>query len=86
MKYYDEEEKELIELYKREYDNFIKVDERELNRLRAIFREDLDFQLDNFTEVSFLVNSHDLKLFKEKQKEWGYPIKSYCHSWSINIY
>ena len=75
MNYYDEEEKELIKWYEREYDNFIKVDERELNRLRAIFREDLDSQLDNYTEVSFPVNSHDLKLFKEKAKRMGISYK-----------
>jgi len=75
MNYFDEEEKQLIEWYEREYDNFFKVDERELNRLRAIFREDLDSQLENYTEVSFSVNSHDLKLFIEKAKRMGISYK-----------
>ena len=75
MNYFDEEEKQLIEWYEREFDNFIKVDEREINRLRAIFREDLDHQSVNYTEVSFPVNGHDLKLFKEKAKRMGISYK-----------
>ena len=75
MNYYDEEEKELIKWYEREYDNFIKVDERKINWLKAIFREDLDSQSVNYTEVSFPVNSHDLKLFKEKAKRMGISYK-----------
>ena len=76
MKYYSEEEKEFIEWYKIESDNFVTVGDTEIDRLQAIIRSDLKRHSEQYTEVSFDVNSNDLALFKNRAERLGIPYKS----------
>ena len=76
MEHYNKEEKELIEWYESESDNFISVGDQELDRLREIFRSNLKRKSEPYTEVSFTVNSNDFALFKDKAEKMGVPYKS----------
>lgn len=76
MKYYDDEEKELIEWYESESDNFIPVSIEEDKRLQAVFQQDLKDRRKKDARVNFRVNSHDLALFKAKALREGISYQS----------
>ena len=71
MKYYDEEEKELIEWYEKDADNFQPVDKQEEERLKALFQKGIEERQRKDTRVNFRINSRDLALFKAKALEKG---------------
>ena len=76
MKYYDEEEKELVEWYESESDNFKPVSSKEDRRLQAIFQQNLKDRRKKDARVNFRVNSHDLALFKAKALREGISYQS----------
>ena len=76
MKFYDDEEKELIEWYESESDNFKPVSDKEDSRLQAIFQQDLIDRRKKDARVNFRVNSRDLALFKAKALREGISYQS----------
>ena len=76
MKYYNDEEKELIEWYESESDNFIPVSSEENMRFQAIFQQDLIDRRKKDARVNFRVNSRDLALFKAKALREGISYQS----------
>ena len=76
MKYYDNEEKELIDWYESESDNFKPVSIEEEKRIQAIFQQDLKDRQRKDARVNFRVNSRDLALFKAKALQEGINYQS----------
>jgi len=70
-KYYDQEEKELIEWFEEEHDNFVSVSGEEKERVRDVFRSDVARRTTKDARITFRVNSHDLSLFKAKAQREG---------------
>ena len=70
-KYYDDDEKELIEAYESEADNYIPVSKEEESRIKELFRMDIEDRYRKDARVNFRVNSYDLTLFKAKALREG---------------
>jgi predicted DNA binding CopG/RHH family protein len=71
MKYYDDEERELIEWYEREADNLQPVGAEEKDRLKTLFEKGIAERQRKDARVNFRINSRDLALFKAKALEKG---------------
>lgn len=71
MKYYDKEEKELIDWYEEEHDNFKPVAPSEEERLKGIFRKGIAERQRKDARVNFRINSRDLTLFKARALREG---------------
>lgn len=76
MENYDDEEKELIDWYESEENNFKPVSIEEKSRIQAIFQQDLKDRKKKDARVNFRVNSLDLALFKAKALREGISYQS----------